>query len=159
MQSLPDGSRRGRLHGLGSILALVACATVTVAGDCLSAIQQWADHAPQAVLAELGIWRNPAHRPVEPPSERTIRRVLTTLDGQALDDQVNGFLRDLPDTPSPPVVIPAGHRRQGRERQTRRTEAQPPGPVGMLPGAAGDGKMLNGTGGAVIGGVGLLGVS
>jgi predicted transposase YbfD/YdcC len=147
-------SRQGRRHSLNSILALVACATVAAAVDSVSAIQQWADHAPQAVLAELGIWRNPLTGRCEPPSERTIRRVLSILD-----DQVNGFLRDLAGTPPPPAVISAGHRRPGRERQIRHAETRPGQPVGMLPGAAGDGKMLNGTSGATTGRIGLLGLA
>ncbi|MCU1676164.1 MAG: hypothetical protein JWM93_922 [Frankiales bacterium] len=45
-------SRRGRRHSLASVLAVVACATVAVGSDSLTAIEQWADNAPQQVLAD-----------------------------------------------------------------------------------------------------------
>ncbi|MEV7969977.1 transposase family protein [Sphaerisporangium sp. NPDC088356] len=116
-------SRHGRRHSLTSVLAVVACAVVTVSGDSLNGIQQWADHAPQPVLAGLGVYRNPLTGLYEPPSERTIRRVLQIVDGQALDDQINGFLRDLAGTP-PPVVFSVFFDTMGRSRVSHRSRAR-----------------------------------
>ncbi|WP_326642347.1 transposase family protein [Streptosporangium sp. NBC_01755] len=62
-------SRRGRRHSLVSALAVVACATAAVGGDSLTAIEQWADNAPQQVLADLKVWRDPlTGRVNDPPS-------------------------------------------------------------------------------------------
>ncbi|WP_406317592.1 ISAs1 family transposase [Streptosporangium sp. NBC_01639] len=136
-------SARGRRHSLASILAIVACATVAVGGDCLTAIEQWADNAPQQVLADLHIWRDPFTGLHQPPSERTIRRVLAGLDGDELDACLATFLGQPP-TVEPYERAPAPvSRRTEREarRAARRSPAQTPG---LLPAYAVDGKRLKG---------------
>jgi hypothetical protein len=57
--SAPDPrSPRGRWHPLAAILLIAACA-VTCDADGFTAIWQWADDAPQPVLARLGVRVDP----------------------------------------------------------------------------------------------------
>ena len=67
------------------ILVLTACATLVVGNDSVTAIRQWAARTPQEILARLGARRNPLTGRYLVPSERTFRRVLARLDGDALD--------------------------------------------------------------------------
>jgi len=139
-------SARGRRHCLASILAIVACATVAVGGDCLTAIQQWADNAPQQVLADLHIWRAPFTGLHRPPSERTIRRVLAALDGDELDACLATFLNRSPAPPAAetPDRLPAPASRR-TEREARRAAHRSPTPIPeLLPAYAVDGKRLKG---------------
>jgi hypothetical protein len=137
--------RRGLRHRLVLILALTACATLVVGSDSVAAIWQWAARAPQEKLGRLGAGWNPFTRRFVVPSERTFRRVLARLDGDALDAAVGGWVGDVergvaaapvvPDTPGP------------AEREQRRAvqqAAEHPVPQGVLPGAALDGKALRG---------------
>jgi predicted transposase YbfD/YdcC len=137
--------RRGLRHRLVLILALTACATLVVGSDSVAAIWQWAARAPQDKLGRLGAQWNPFTRRFVVPSERTFRRVLARLDGDALDAAVGGWVGDVergvaaapvvPDTPGP------------AEREQRRAVQQAdehPVPQGVLPGAALDGKALRG---------------
>lgn len=79
-----------RHHSLTSVLAVVACATVAVGGDCLTAIEQWADNAP---LGRLKITRDlqhplvfsvilgPARLPAQPVGRRPSGRRLVQGGG------------------------------------------------------------------------------
>ncbi|ACZ88078.1 ISAs1 family transposase [Streptosporangium roseum] len=139
-------STRGRRHCLASILAIVACATVAVGGDCLTAIEQWADNAPQHILADLHIWRDPFTGLHRPPSERTIRRVLAALDGDELDACLTTFLNRPPGLPAAETHdrLPAPASRR-TEREARRAAHRSPTPApGLLPAYAVDGKRLKG---------------
>ncbi|WP_449066682.1 ISAs1 family transposase, partial [Planomonospora algeriensis] len=130
-----------------------------VGNDRLTAIEQWADNAPQHVLADLGVWRDPLTGRCRPPSERTLRRILADLDGDELDDQIGAFLAGLDDgPPDDRAASPPGHR---REREARRAAARPPHaePAGLLRGYAADGKMLKGARRADGGRVHLLGLA
>ena len=76
--------RRGRRHGLTSIL-LLALAATTAGARSFAAIGEWAGDAPVGVLARLGVFGRV-------PSEKTIRRCLQRLDADALDAAVCGWM-------------------------------------------------------------------
>jgi hypothetical protein len=77
--AVPDPrSPRGRWHPLVAILLIAACA-VTCDADGFTAVWQWADDAPQSVLARLGVRVDPLTGLGEPPSERTIRRTVARV--------------------------------------------------------------------------------
>lgn len=129
------------------VLALVACATLVVGCDGVTAIWQWAAGTSQEVLARLGARRDPLIGRYLVPSERTFRRVLGDLDADALDRASCGFTADVVRgvTP-PPVVAPTLTRRGPAEREQRRARHlhdQRPG--GVLAGIAVDGKALRGS--------------
>ena len=71
------------------ILVLTTCATLVVGNDSVTAIRQWAARTPQDVLHRLGARYNPLRGRYAVPSERTFRRVLTGLDGDALRHLTN----------------------------------------------------------------------
>ncbi|MGC4856318.1 transposase family protein, partial [Micromonospora sp. DT4] len=86
LRQVPDPRRlRGRRHSLLVILVLTACATLVVGNDSVTAIRQWAARTPQDVLHRLGARYHPLRGRYTVPSERTFRRILATLDGDALD--------------------------------------------------------------------------
>lgn len=151
-------SRRGRRHSLTSVLAVVACATVAVGGDCLTAIEQWADNAPQQVLADLGVWRDPFTGRHQPPSERTLRRVLADLDGDELDTQIGGLCRDgrTDRFASRPREVAGGRPEREARRAARCEQVRVDG---LLSGYAADGKTLKGARRAEGGRVHLLGLA
>ncbi|MFD6096414.1 ISAs1 family transposase [Nocardiopsis flavescens] len=77
-------SPRGRRHSLASVLLCVLCAMVAGASH-LRAVGQWADAAPQHTLARLSCRITCAALGVRTaPSPATIRRVLLSLDPEAL---------------------------------------------------------------------------
>jgi predicted transposase YbfD/YdcC len=97
---VPDPrAARGIRHALVFVLALAASAVLTGATSLL-AISEWANDAPQTVLAALGGTLDvlTARHPV--PDEATLRRVLARVDGDALDQAVCRWLADRhPTTP------------------------------------------------------------
>ncbi len=146
LSQVPDlRQRKGLRHRLVLILALTACATLVVGSDSVTAIWQWAARAPQDKLACLGARWNPFTRRFVVPSERTFRRVLATLDGDALDAAIGGWVTDVTRGVAPAPVVP--HTPGPAEREQRRAvqrAAEHPVPHGVLPGAALDGKALRG---------------
>ena len=83
LEGLPDPRRkRGMRHRAAVVLAF-AVAAVMAGADSVTAIAEWASDVPPEVLEALG-----AHRDrrgwLVPPSRSTFRRVLRSLDGQAL---------------------------------------------------------------------------
>ncbi|MFV2110596.1 ISAs1 family transposase [Micromonospora sp. LOL_015] len=148
LAQVPDPRRpRGRRHPLLVILVLTACATLVAGNDSLTAIRQWAARTPQDVLHRLGARRDPLTSRYLVPSERTFRRVLAAVDGDALDTATCGYAADVArgDTPAP--QIPAGVD-EPTEREQRRAATRAfthPAPAGPLPAAAIDGKLLHGT--------------
>jgi predicted transposase YbfD/YdcC len=88
LAAVPDHRRaQGRRHTLVSILAL-ACAATAAGAKSLVAIAEWAADAPAAVLAALGVRRDPCGGALVVPSETTIRRALSDTDPGALDEQL-----------------------------------------------------------------------
>lgn len=146
LSQVPDRRRRkGLRHRLVVVLALVACATLVVGSDSVTAIWQWAAGAPQRRLARLGARWNPFTRRFVVPSERTFRRVLAGLDGDALDAAIGGWVGDVergvapaPDVPDVPGPV------EREQRRAVQRAVEHPVPQGVLPGAALDGKALRG---------------
>jgi predicted transposase YbfD/YdcC len=78
----------------------VAVAAVLAGHHSLAAIAEWAQDAPQAVLAALGVRRHPLTGAYQPPGEATVRRLLTRLDADALDRVLGGWLADQQPPPA-----------------------------------------------------------
>lgn len=128
------------------ILVLTACATLVVGNDSVAAIWQWAAGTPQEILQRIGARYDGWSGRYLVPSERTFRRVLAALDGDALDAATCGYASDVVrgHTPVPVIAATAGplEREQRRAGQRQVTH---PAPAGLLPAAAIDGKLLHGT--------------
>ena len=115
-----------------------------VGNDSVTAIRQWAARAPQDVLHRLGARYNPLRGRYTVPSERTFRRVLAGLDGDALDTATCGYAADVVRGDAPlPVIAAADDEREQRRAATRAVTH--PVPAGLLPAAAIDGKLLHGS--------------
>jgi predicted transposase YbfD/YdcC len=147
LRQVPDPRRlRGLRHPLLVILVLTACATLVVGNDSVTAIWQWAARTAQDVLHRLGARFNPLRGRYTVPSERTFRRVLAGLDGDALDTATCGYAADVVRGDAPLPVIAAGDEPVEREQRRAATRAVThPAPAGLLPAAAIDGKLLHGT--------------
>jgi predicted transposase YbfD/YdcC len=95
LAGLPDPrDRRGCRHGLVGVLAVAVCAVLAGARS-FAAIGEWAADAPARVLRSLGVRPDPLTGVVTAPDEATVRRILTAIDGDALDTAVGAWLRDL----------------------------------------------------------------
>ncbi|MFV2022948.1 ISAs1 family transposase [Micromonospora sp. LOL_023] len=145
---VPDPRRlRGLRHPLLVILVLTACATLVVGNDGLTAIRQWAARTPQDVLHRLGARRNPLTGRYLVPSERTFRRVLAAVDGDALDTATCGYAADVVrgDAPVPQIPAAPGEPAEREQRRAVTRTLTHPAPAGLLPAVAVDGKLLHGT--------------
>jgi predicted transposase YbfD/YdcC len=137
---------RGRRHPLMVVLVLTACATLVVGNDCVTAIWQWATSTGQDVLARIGARHDGWTGRYLVPSEATFRRVLSTVDGDALDDAVSGYVTDVSAGAAPAPVLPAVPGPVEREQRRAVTrQVTHPVPDGLLPAAAVDGKLLHGS--------------
>jgi len=148
LAQVPDPRRlRGLRHPLLVILVLTACATLVTGNDGLTAIRQWAAGTPQDVLHRLGARRNPLTGRYLVPSERTFRRVLAAVDGDALDTATCGYAADVVrgDVPAPQVPAAADEPTEREQRRATTRAVTHPAPAGLLPAAAVDGKLLHGT--------------
>ena len=148
LQRVPDPRRlRGLRHPLLVILVLTACATLVVGNDSVTAIRQWAAGTPQDVLHRLGARFNPLRGRYTVPSERTFRRVLAGLDGDALDTATCGYAADVVrgDAPLPVIAATAGEPAEREQRRAATRAVTHPAPAGLLPAVAVDGKLLHGT--------------
>ena len=106
LSALPDPrDRRGVRHRLAGVLAVAVCAVLSGAKS-LAAIGEWAADAPPEVLVALGIRAQPLTGWVRPPDEATVRRVLATIDADALDTAVGAWLQELHPPPPPPALEP-----------------------------------------------------
>lgn len=93
---VPDPrARRGRWYSLTAVLLVCACAAVSGARS-LDELAEWAERAPDILLAAVGIRRH-LLRWRRTPSRTTIGRVLRAVDGDALDRAVGAYLSDLHD--------------------------------------------------------------
>jgi hypothetical protein len=148
LQQVPDPRRlRGLRHPLLVILVLTACATLVAGNDGLTAIRQWAARTPQDGLHRLGARRNPLTGRYLVPSERTFRRVLAAVDGDALDTATCGYAADVVrgDAPVPQVPAAADEPAEREQRRAARRAVTYPAPARLLPAVAVDGKLLHGT--------------
>ncbi|GAA2952303.1 ISAs1 family transposase [Streptomyces erythrogriseus] len=84
---------RGVRHALAVVLALTACAVLAGATSLL-AVGEWIADAPPQVLERLGVCPDPVLPRRQVPAEATVRRLLTRIDGDALDRAVGGWLAD-----------------------------------------------------------------
>jgi predicted transposase YbfD/YdcC len=137
---VPDPrSRLGRWHRLEFVLALAICAFTAAGHDSPVAIAEWAAGCSQFTLAALGGRRDAWTGRVRPPSARTFSRVFASIDAEAFNAAVCGYLAAMP--ASPPGALPAVTR---REREQRRAAAAGGAPGGLLEQAAADGKTVRG---------------
>lgn len=92
LAGVPDPrKRRGVRHALVSIL-LVTAAAVTTGARSFTAIAEWAHDAPQHVLAMLEARWDRRHGAYRASDESTLRRVLGSVDGDALDHAIGAWL-------------------------------------------------------------------
>jgi predicted transposase YbfD/YdcC len=70
----------------------VAVCAVLAGARSFAAIGEWAADVPHAVLAALRVRRDPLTGAHRPPTEATLRRVLTRIDPAAVDTLVGGWL-------------------------------------------------------------------
>ena len=82
---------RGVVHPLPGVLA-TAVAAVLAGSRSAAAVAEWAEDAPQEVLAGLGVWRDPLTGWHRAPDESTVRRSLAGVDADALDDTVGRWI-------------------------------------------------------------------
>lgn len=83
---------------------MAAAAAVLAGARSFTAIGEWVADAPPAVLASLGIRRDPLTRRFEPPGEAAIRRVLQAVDAAALEAAVGSWLAARLQAASPQPV-------------------------------------------------------
>lgn len=108
---------KGRWHPLVAVLLIAVCA-VTCDANGFTAMWQWADDAPQWVLARLGVRADPLTGLRRPPSERTIRRVIARVDAQAVEDAAGAFIASRLRA----VGLGAAAAKPLREREARRSQ-------------------------------------
>lgn len=92
LAAVPDRrDPRGVVHALTSVLATAVAAVLTGARS-VTAVAEWAADAPQHVLAELEVFRDPLTGVRRAPDESTFRRILAGVDADALDGTVGRWL-------------------------------------------------------------------
>lgn len=97
LAGVPDPRKaRGRRHRLVTVLAL-SLAAVLAGARSYTAIAEWAHDLPAGARLRLGMGRRT-------PCESTIRRVLQTVDLDALDTALSGWL--IARLPAPPSARP-----------------------------------------------------
>lgn len=95
LKSLPDPRQnRGKRHRMISIIATSICAVLCGARS-YAAIAQWAQHRTQNQLKRLWSRFNDKTQQYEPPSEPTIRRTLQSIDAEAVDQAIYGWINSL----------------------------------------------------------------
>jgi hypothetical protein len=97
LRALPDGrGLRGQRHRQATVLT-IASAAVLAGSRGYTAIAEWAAHLTQAQLKRLRARYNPRTARFEPPSEPTVRRVLQTVDVDAVDAALGDWLLGVAD--------------------------------------------------------------
>lgn len=92
LEGVPDPRRRRGMRHRAAVVLAFAVAAVMAGADSVTAVSEWAADVPPEVLAALGAWRDRRGRLVA-PSPSTFRRVLRTLEGQALAAAFGTWLR------------------------------------------------------------------
>jgi hypothetical protein len=77
--------RRGIRHKVQSVLSMAVCATLAGARS-FTAIAEWAAEQSREVLLKLGCKRG------QPPSDRTVSRVLHAVDAQEVDRRIGAWV-------------------------------------------------------------------
>ncbi|MFD9706413.1 ISAs1 family transposase [Lentzea sp. NPDC059081] len=89
---VPDPrARRGVRHSFASIF-LLAAAAVAAGARSFTAIGEWAADAPQRVLECLGVRFDHRRKRHVAPDESTLRRVMSRVDGDRMDELVSAWL-------------------------------------------------------------------
>ena len=109
-------------HALAVVLALTACAMLTGVTS-LAAVGEWITDAPAHVLEQLGLRPDPVLPRRLAPSESAVRRLLSRIDGDALDRAVGRWLADRRPTRRLRRAARPGRRRQ---EPARRGQGQGP---------------------------------
>ncbi|RIV29782.1 ISAs1 family transposase [Micromonospora radicis] len=92
LTAVPDRrDPRGVVHALPPVLATAVAAVLTGARSA-AAVAEWAADAPQQVLADLGVFRDPFTGVYRAPDESTFRRILAGVDADALDEAVGRWV-------------------------------------------------------------------
>lgn len=100
---VPDPrKRRGIRHSVVAVLA-VAAAAVLAGSKSVLAVGEWAGEAPHVVLGALGSRRGPRTGQFTAPHCDTFRRVLRTVDADAVDTMIGAFLTERMGVGSPPA--------------------------------------------------------
>jgi predicted transposase YbfD/YdcC len=101
LTAVPDRrDPRGVVHALPGVLATAVAAVLTGARSA-AAIAEWAADAPQQILAQLGVFRDPFTGVYRAPDESTFRRILAGVDADVLDATMGRWALAVPS---------AGHR-------------------------------------------------
>lgn len=121
LRAVPDPRhRRGRRHRLVTVLA-VSVAAVLAGARSYVAIAEWAHDLPVSARVRLGIGRGA-------PCESTIRRILQSVDLDALDTVLSAWLAAR--LPAPPVRRPGSIARVvAVDGKTARGARRPDGPA------------------------------
>lgn len=95
LKALPDPrQKKGVRHRQLSILAIAICAVLCGARG-YAAIAQWATWCSQKMLQRLWCRFDEKTQRYVPPSEPTIRRMLQSIDADAVDQSLGGWLASL----------------------------------------------------------------
>ena len=95
LESIPDNRKaRGLRHSQASILAIAMCAVISGSKSFL-AIGEWANRCTQNMLKRLGCYFNREKQCYVAPSEPTIRRMLQTIDVEAMEPIMNNWQASL----------------------------------------------------------------
>jgi len=108
---------------------------VLAGATSFAAIGEWAADASSSVLAALGIRADPLTGLVRPPHEATMRRVLTTIDGDALDTAIGIWLagpRTPPTLAAEPITAGRPWRAVAVDGKTLRGSGPPGDQVHLL---------------------------
>src|SRR6266702_405871 len=152
LSQVPDPrDARGVRHGLPTVLAM-AIAAVLAGNTSFYAIGQWIAGAGQKTLRTLGARRDPVSGRYVGPDEKTVRRLCTRVDGDALDAALGRWLHRRAALAS--TAKARTGRRPSRDRKARR-RAKAAGQrrgrnstrakhVPLMPGLAVDGKTTRG---------------
>lgn len=95
LRAIPDSRMpRGIRHHRLALLSIAICAIICGAKS-FDAIAQWGKACTQKMLKRLGCRKKPGTDLYEAPSEPAIRRFLQSLDGQAVDSAITGWVASI----------------------------------------------------------------
>ena len=117
LSTVPDPrKRRGVGHSFVSVLAIWTMAVLQGAKSIL-AIADFAEGLTPALLKQFGAFRSPSTGAWIAPSEPTIRRTLSQVDGDALDDALGAYPNTL--TPLAAIAIDGKTLRGSRTQKAK----------------------------------------
>ena len=121
--TVPDPRARRGIRYPWTALLTAAAAAVLAGAASITAIGEWVTDAPQHVLALLGFRPDPLTCQIRPPHATTVRLVLASANGDALDRAIGDFLqaRKAPAPGSKRKAIAVDGKTLRGSRTTRRT--------------------------------------